>query len=90
MPLYRYQCDNCGYTFTSLEPVNTDHLKPCGRCGRLSARRGLTRVVGIVYKGSGFHATDYRRNGDGARGRAREQEKEPERDKEREGAHHRG
>ncbi len=77
MPLYRYQCDNCGYTFTSLEPVNTDHLKACGRCGRLSARRSLARV-GIVYKGSGFHATDYRRNGGGARERARE----------REGVHH--
>ena len=88
MPLYRYQCDNCGYTFTSLEPVNTDHLKACERCGRLSARRSPARV-GIVYKGSGFHATDYRRNGK-ARERTREKETEPEPEREREGVHHEG
>lgn len=71
MPLYRYHCDDCGHVFTLLEPVNGNSLVTCVRCGRLSAYRALGRV-GVVYKGSGFHSTDYRRNG---RGRAEEKGK---------------
>lgn len=62
MPLYRYKCDNCGHTFTVLEPANSNSQRICERCGKLAARRIISHV-GIVYKGSGFHSTDYRRNG---------------------------
>ena len=64
MPLYRYMCDNCDHTFTVLEPINGNLLRVCERCGERAARRIISRV-GVVYKGSGFHSTDYRRNGRG-------------------------
>lgn len=63
MPFYRYKCDNCGYSFKVFESLNgnRDRVRVCERCGTASARRTLARV-GIVYKGSGFHSTDYRRD----------------------------
>ncbi|MFQ6033790.1 MAG: FmdB family zinc ribbon protein [Candidatus Bipolaricaulia bacterium] len=75
MPLYRYKCDHCGYTFTVLEPANGNSLRVCSQCGRHAARRTISHV-GIVYKGSGFHSTDYRRNGKWKDGGATEREKE--------------
>lgn len=75
MPLYRYKCDNCGYTFTVLEPANGNSLRICPQCGRRAARRVISHV-GIVYKGSGFHSTDYRRNGRRTDGGTEEQQKE--------------
>ncbi|MCR4404676.1 MAG: zinc ribbon domain-containing protein [Candidatus Acetothermia bacterium] len=75
MPLYRYHCDECGHAFTLLEPFHNDSLKICTRCGKLAARREISRV-GVVYKGSGFHSTDYRRNGGGNHRRAPEREEE--------------
>ena len=75
MPLYRYRCDNCGHTFTVLERVNDDPLRVCERCGERAARRVISHV-GIVYKGSGFHSTDYRRDGKRKDGRAEERKAE--------------
>jgi len=72
MPLYRYKCDNCGYTFTVLEPAGGNSLRVCERCGELAARRVISHV-GIVYKGSGFHSTDYRRKDGGAEEREKEE-----------------
>jgi len=62
MPIYRYKCDHCGYEFTILESFNGNSVRECPQCGQQTARRLISRV-GIIYKGSGFHNTDYRRNG---------------------------
>lgn len=62
MPLYRYQCDNCGHTFVVLEPAGSNSIRVCEKCGMVASRRVLSRV-GVFYKGSGFHHTDYRRSG---------------------------
>lgn len=75
MPLYRYECDECGYVFTLLEPFKSDSVKVCKRCGKPAARREISRV-GVVYKASGFHSTDYRRNGGGNHRRASERKEE--------------
>lgn len=83
MPLYRYRCDNCGHTFTVLESVNGNSLRACERCGEPTARRVLSRV-GVLYKGSGFHSTDYRRDGRRGNGAAGERGKE-EKEKVQEG-----
>jgi putative FmdB family regulatory protein len=77
MPLYRYRCESCDHTFTVLESVNGNHLRVCERCGKPTARRVLSRV-GVLYKGSGFHSTDYRRNGRRDNGGAEERGKEKE------------
>ncbi len=61
MPIYRYRCENCGFEFTVLEPPNHHALRTCERCGQRAAQRVFSRV-GVIYRGSGFHSTDYRRS----------------------------
>lgn len=60
MPIFRYKCELCGHSFTELElsSKNGDNPKRCEKCGEKAAKRVISRV-GVVYKGSGFHSTDY-------------------------------
>ena len=59
MPTYTYRCDNCGTQLDVQQKFSDAPLKLCPNC----ATKGLQRVykpVGIVFKGSGFYATDNR------------------------------
>ena len=61
MPLYEYQCLDKGHTFEVRHPITQDPVKECPVCGG-SVRR-IIYPVGIVFKGSGFYATDSRGKG---------------------------
>ncbi|MFN3135069.1 MAG: FmdB family zinc ribbon protein [Candidatus Kryptonium sp.] len=60
MPVYEYQCDSCGYIFEEFHGVNDEPLKICPKCGG-SVRRKISAGVGLIFKGSGFYITDYKR-----------------------------
>jgi len=60
MPFYRYECDDCGAVFKKLQMNGDSPHISCPECGSQTTYRLVPRV-GVVYKGSGFHATDYRR-----------------------------
>ncbi len=60
MPMYRYRCSRCGNEFRELRPVRDRALVRCPGCGAGDVTRLLPRF-GVVYKGSGFYTTDYRR-----------------------------
>jgi len=58
MPVYAYRCSNCGVQFVKQQSFSDQSLIRCPECGR----RALKKVylpVGIVFKGSGFYATDH-------------------------------
>ena len=62
MPTYEYRCEKCPHEeehFAQHElPIYLTH--PCPGCGgRLKRRLGVGSVV--IFKGSGFHCTDYRK-----------------------------
>ena len=59
MPIYTYHCENCGVQFDKQQHFSDDPLKKCPECGK-SALRKVYQPVGIVFKGSGFYATDHR------------------------------
>lgn len=61
MPLYRYQCSDCGYSFVVLKgkPSNTEICENCG-----GEARKVISPVGIMFKGSGYYTTDYRKSRD--------------------------
>ncbi len=59
MPIYTYQCDNCGVRFEHRQGFNDPVLTRCPECSKKSLRKVFT-PVGIVFKGSGFYATDHR------------------------------
>jgi putative FmdB family regulatory protein len=58
MPVYTYRCSNCGVQFEKQQSFSDQSLIRCPECGK----RALKKVylpVGIVFKGSGFYATDH-------------------------------
>jgi putative FmdB family regulatory protein len=59
MPLYTYRCDNCGVQFDRRQHFSDKPLTRCPECGKNRLRK-LYQPVGIVFKGSGFYATDHR------------------------------
>ena len=59
MPIYTYRCDNCGVQFERRQKFSDDPLKQCPECEAIALRK-VYLPVGIVFKGSGFYATDNR------------------------------
>ena len=66
MPTYGYQCTECDHTFEVLQKITDEPIMECTECKGML--RKLLYPVGIVFKGSGFHVTDYKKpeknNGD--------------------------
>ena len=70
MPFYRYECGNCKNEFRVLKHSMEEEPAACPRCGSRRTSRLLPRI-GVIYKGSGYYSTDYRRTragGDGGKG----------------------
>jgi putative FmdB family regulatory protein len=59
MPVYTYRCEECGIQFEQTQKFSDAPLTKCPECGKKSLRKVYT-PVGIVFKGSGFYATDHR------------------------------
>jgi putative FmdB family regulatory protein len=59
MPIYTYQCDNCGVRFERQQKFTDPPLTRCPECTKKSLHKVYT-PVGIIFKGSGFYATDHR------------------------------
>jgi putative FmdB family regulatory protein len=58
MPVYTYTCDNCGVQFDKQQSFSDQALTRCPECGKKTLRK-VYQPVGIVFKGSGFYATDH-------------------------------
>lgn len=61
MPTYEYQCENCGYKFEKFQKMSDEPLKECPKCGK-GIKRLIGAGMGIIFKGKGFYATDYKNN----------------------------
>ena len=60
MPTYEYKCDKCGHLFEKMQSMTSKSLRKCPKCGKSSLRRLIGTGAGLIFKGSGFYATDYR------------------------------
>lgn len=58
MPLYEYQCQECGLRFERRQSFNEEPVKICPECAGPVVR--LIQPAGIIFKGSGFYVTDSR------------------------------
>ena len=61
MPVYEYQCKDCGHIFEEWQKNFEDHELKCPICTGLSKR--VISHSGFILKGSGWYATDYCRPG---------------------------
>ena len=61
MPTYQYQCSACDHEFEILQSMKDAKLKKCPKCGKLKLNRLIGTGSGIIFKGSGFYQTDYKK-----------------------------
>jgi len=58
MPIYGYECKECGVRFERRQSFSDDPITVCPECeGEV---RRLLEPAGIIFKGSGFYVTDNR------------------------------
>ncbi len=62
MPVYEYECCGCGHRFEERRKVTDPPARKCPECK--AAVKRVYQAVGIIFKGSGFHVTDYGRTGE--------------------------
>ncbi len=60
MPTYEYECTHCGHGFEIFQKITDKRLDKCPKCSH-KLRRLIGAGAGIIFKGSGFYATDYRK-----------------------------
>ncbi|MBE2213574.1 MAG: zinc ribbon domain-containing protein [Opitutaceae bacterium] len=61
MPTYEYECPSCEDVVEAFQSMRDAPLTNCPRCGQPGVKRLIGRGAGIIFKGSGFYETDYRR-----------------------------
>jgi putative FmdB family regulatory protein len=67
MPTYDYECSACGHAFEHFQSMSSKPLRKCPACGRPRLKRLIGTGAGVIFKGSGFYETDYKRSGAGAK-----------------------
>ena len=65
MPTYEYECRNCNKVFDIFQKITDKPIEKCPKC-----HKKISRLIGggsgIIFKGSGFYATDYRKSSTGS------------------------
>lgn len=60
MPIYEYQCSQCGRTFELLQNVHSEALTRCIYCEGKADK--LISAPSFQFKGAGWYITDYKKN----------------------------
>lgn len=60
MPTYEYECPHCRHKFELFQKITDQHLEKCPKCNK-KVKRLIGPGAGIIFKGKGFYATDYRK-----------------------------
>jgi len=60
MPTYEYECQKCGHHYELYQSIKDGPKRTCPKC-RGRVKRLLGTGAGLIFKGSGFYITDYRK-----------------------------
>ena len=66
MPTYEYRCPK-GHEFEAFQRITSEPVAECPVCGE-KAERLLSAGTGLIFKGSGFYITDYKKSSGGEKG----------------------
>lgn len=69
MPVYEYRCNKCGHTFERQQSFGDPPVKTCALDDCSGKVQKIFSPPAIIFKGKGFHVTDYGR-GNGGRSSA--------------------
>lgn len=61
MPTYQYRCTECDYDFEAVQKFSDAALTQCPQCN--GGLRKVFSPAAVVFKGSGFYATDNKTKG---------------------------
>lgn len=73
MPLYEYECGDCGRRFEQIQKFSDPPAEKCPTCG--GKVRKLMSSPAIQFKGSGWYITDYAKKDSGSGDKADKGEK---------------
>ncbi|MGL6096578.1 MAG: FmdB family zinc ribbon protein [Fimbriiglobus sp.] len=62
MPTYDFVCDGCGHAFEEWQSFKDEPLTKCPSCKKKKLRRLFGSGAAVIFKGSGFYETDYRKD----------------------------
>lgn len=60
MPTYEYECKSCAHIFDVFHSMTAKPRVKCAECGGRT-KKLIGAGAGIIFKGSGFYETDYKR-----------------------------
>jgi putative FmdB family regulatory protein len=63
MPLYEFQCDECGHRFEIIQKFSDPPPAACPKCG--GPVHKLVSSPAFQFKGTGWYVTDYAKKSDG-------------------------
>lgn len=61
MPTYDYACKGCGHAFEHFQSMTDKKLRKCPACAERKLERLIGTGAGVIFKGSGFYETDYKK-----------------------------
>ena len=67
MPTYEYVCPKCGHEFELFQSMKDEPLKKCPKCKKTGVKRLIGGGAGLIFKGSGFYITDYKKKSGGGK-----------------------
>ncbi len=62
MPTYEYYCTSCGFEFEEFQSIASEPITVCPNC-KARVERKISGGSGLIFKGSGFYITDYKKSG---------------------------
>lgn len=61
MPFYEYKCSSCGFELEEMQKMSDEPLKKCPNCSKDTLQKLIGTGGGLIFKGSGFYLTDYKK-----------------------------
>ena len=62
MPIYEYQCQECGHKLEAMQRITEDPLKTCPSCSKDRLKKLISKVA-FQLKGTGWYETDFKNKG---------------------------
>jgi putative FmdB family regulatory protein len=59
MPIYEYQCQDCGKALEALQKISDEPLRDCPACGKAALKKKVSAAA-FRLKGGGWYETDFK------------------------------
>lgn len=70
MPNYDYICASCGKELEIFHSMNENARRHCPSCKEGVLEKQISGGSAIIFKGSGFYETDYKKKGSASEGKS--------------------